>query len=444
MMSDIQKAYERFKAVSDIYTAYFNYYDGDQPLRYSVKRLEDAFDQKMVKFRENWCTVVIDAVMDRMELYGWSTADESVNDLLSKLWASSGLALESNEVHESAMICGESFLIGWQDEGRDLEFYYNDPRKAAVFYDPDHPKIKKFAAKWWDDDDGCHMVLYYPDRLEKYFARGRQMVEIDANAGGFRVFQLEVSERNPYGVIPVFHFRNALRIVKSDLKNVVELQDAVNKLLCDMMVTAEFDAFPARYVISNADIETLKNSPGQIWDLPAGFGEGQGTSVGTLEAANLANYSTQINDIASAIAVITSTPKHYFERTSAQVSGEALITMEAPLVKKVEKKRELFGDVWQEVAVFALLVSGITAQKSDIQPQWGPAESDQPLTETQVIKTYRDAGLPIKSAMRLAGYTEAEITVIEEEIAEEKQEQSDLVSLYLEQARNESAQENKI
>ena len=46
--------------------------------------------------------------------------------------------------------------------------------------------------------------------------------------------------------------------------------------------------------------------------------------------------------------------------------------------------------------------------------------------------------------MRLAGYTEAEITVIEEEIAEEKQEQSDLVSLYLEQARNESAQDNKI
>jgi hypothetical protein len=436
MMSDIQKAYERFKAVSDIYTAYFNYYDGDQPLRYSVKRLEDAFDQKMVKFRENWCTVVIDAVMDRMELYGWNTADESVNDLLSKIWASSGLALESNEVHESAMICGESFLIGWQDEGRDLEFYYNDPRKAAVFYDPDHPKVKKFAAKWWDDDDGCHMVLYYPDRLEKYFARGRQMVEIDANAGGFRVFQLEVSERNPYGVIPVFHFRNALRIVKSDLKNVVELQDAVNKLLCDMMVTAEFDAFPARYVISNADIETLKNSPGQIWDLPAGFGEGQGTSVGTLEAANLANYSDQINDIASAIAVITATPKHYFERTSAQVSGEALITMEAPLVKKVEKKRELFGDVWQEVAVFALLVSGITAQKSDIQPQWGPAEADQPLTETQVIKTYRDAGLPIRSAMRLAGYTEAEITVIEEEIAEERQNSEDLAAIYLNQARD--------
>ena len=442
-MSDIQKAYERFKAVSDIYTAYFNYYDGDQPLRYSAKRLEDAFDQKMVMFRQNWCSVVINACLDRMELYGWSTADDNINNLLSDLWSSSGLALESTEVHESAMICGESFLIGWQDEDRPLEFYYNDPRRAAVFYDPDHPRIKTFAAKWWDADDGCHMVLYYPDRLEKYIARGRQMVEIDDNAGGYRVFQLEVTETNPYGVIPVFHFRNALRIVKSDLKNVVELQDAVNKLLCDMMVTAEFDDFPARYVISNADIETLKN-PGQIWDLPAGFGEGQGTSVGTLEAANLANYSDQINGLASSIAIITNTPKHYFERTSAQVSGEALITMEAPLVKKVKQKRELFGDAWQEVAIFALLVSGITAQKSDIHPQWGPAESDQPLTETQVIKTYRDAGLPIRSAMRLAGYTEAEITVIEEEIAEGKQEQSDLVSLYLEQARNESAQENKI
>ena len=443
-MTDLQKAFERFKAVSDKYTAYFDYYDGDQPLRYSTKRLEEAFEQLNVKFRQNWCAVVINAVMDRMELYGWSAASEEITNLLSDLWSSSGLALEATEIHESAMICGESFLIGWQDEGQPLEFYYNDPRRCAVFYDDDHPRQKRFAAKWWDADDGCHMVLYYPDRLEKYFAMGRKMVEIDDKVGGFRVFQLDVSETNPYGMIPVFHFRNSLRIVKSELKNVTELQDAVNKLLCDMLVTSEFSAFPARYIISNADINQLKNSPNQIWDLPGGMDGQQGTQVGTLEAANLANYSQQIDEIATSIAVITNTPKHYFERSNASISGEALITMESPLVKKVEQKRELFGATWQEVAVFALAVSGVTAKKADIQPQWGAAESDLPLTETEIIKNYVDAGLPLKSALRLAGYTAAEIETIEQEMEEADQRNKDLADLYIQAARDKSAQEDRI
>lgn len=443
-MNDIQKAFERFKAVSDKYTMYFNYYDGDQPLRYSTKRLEDVFEQKLVKFRQNWCAVVINAVMDRMELYGWSAADESVNDLLSDLWASSGLALEATEVHESALICGESFLIGWQDDGQPLEFYYNDPRRCAVFYDDDHPRQKTFAAKWWDADDGCHMVLYYPDRLEKYFARGRKMIEIDDRTGGFRVFQLDVTETNPYGVIPVFHFRNALRTIKSDLKSVTELQDAVNKLLCDMLVTAEFAAFPARFVISNADIQQLKNAPSQIWDLPGSVEGQQDTQVGSLGAANLENYSNQINEIAASIAIITNTPKYYFESSRAAISGEALITMESPLVKKVEQKRELFGNTWQEVAVFALMVSGQTVAKADVQPQWGEAESNLPLTETEVIKNYVDAGLPLKSALRLAGYTAAEIETIEQEIEESEQRHKDLAELYIQAARDKSASEDRI
>ena len=115
-----------------------------------------------------------------------------------------------------------------------------------------------------------------------------------------------------------------------------------------------------------------------------------------------------------------------------------------PLVKKVYQKRELFGDVWQEVGQFALLANGYVIRKNDVTCQWTKAEADQPLTEAQIIVNYRNGGLPLKSALRLSGYTEAEIQIIEEEIAEERQAQSDLAALYLEQARDESARENRI
>ena len=443
-MNDLQKAFQHFKDVSLVYKAYFDYYDGDQPLRYSTKRLETAFDQIKTKFRENWCSVVIDAVLDRLELFGWSVANDAMNDVLADFWKESGLALESNEVHESALVCGESFLIGWQDEGEQPEFYYNDPRRCACFYDENHPRQKSFAAKWWDADDGCHMILYYPDRLEHYIAPNKTMKDISAKSNA-RSFQLDEEgvETNPYGIIPVFHFRNSLRTIKSDLKNVTEPQDGINKLFCDMMVTAEFGAFPARYIISSADIDELRNAPNQIWDLPAGLEGQQPTQVGTLEAANLANYSDQIDHLASFIAAATRTPKHYFlEKTAGQISGEALITMEAPLVKKVMRKRELFGDTWQEVAVFAAQMLGYNIAKKDVEIQWGNAESDQPVTETQVIKGYRDSGLPLKSALRLSGYTPDEINIIEEEMTEEKQSDADMAKAYLDYTRMVTSQQN--
>jgi hypothetical protein len=443
-MSDLQRAFDHFKDVYLRYCAYYDYFDGNQPLRYSTERLKDAFQQIRPKFRQNWCSVVINSVLDRMELYGWSIADETLNAVLAEVWSDTGLSLESNEVHESALVCGESFLIGWREEGQPIEFYFNDPRRAACFYDSDRPKVKTYAAKWWDSDDGCHMLLYYPDRLERYIAPGKKMSEMRAEESGSFVLEADGISPNPFGVIPVFHFRNSLRSHESDLKNVTEIQDAINKLFCDMMVTAEFSAFPARYVISSADIQPLKNAPNQIWDLPAGLEGQQNTQVGTLEASNLNNYSNQIEALAQSISSITRTPRHYFEHQSTQISGEALITMEAPLVKKVQQKRELYGDVWQEVGAFALLAMGYVVRKNDIQPQWGKAEADQPLTETQIIMNYRSAGLPLKSALRLSGYTQAEIDIIEAEKAEERAEQEDLAGLYLEQARNESARENRI
>ena len=444
-MSDVKRAFEHFKDVYLKYCAYYDYFDGNQPLRYSTERLKLAFEQIRPKFRQNWCAVVINAVLDRMELYGWSVADEQMNAVLADVWAEAGLSLESAEVHESALVCGESFLIGWKDEGQPIEFYFNDPRRAACFYDSDRPKIKTYAAKWWDSDDGCHLLLYYPDRLERYLAAGKTMSELRTQDGA-NAFRLEPDgiSANPFGVIPVFHFRNSLRSHESDLKNVTEIQDAINKLFCDMMVTAEFSAFPARYVISSAEIDTLQNAPNMIWDLPAGLEGQQNTQVGTLEAANLNNYSGQIEALAQSISSITRTPRHYFEHQSGQISGEALITMEAPLVKKVQQKRELYGDVWQEVGQFALLVNGYVIRKNDVQPQWGQAEADQPLTEAQILTSYRSAGLPLRSALRICGYTDAEIQLVEEEAAAEKQAQADLAALYLETARNESAQENRI
>jgi len=62
-----------------------------------------------------------------------------------------------------------------------------------------------------------------------------------------------------------------------------------------MLVTAEFNAAPMKYVISNAEgLEDLVTAPNRIWTIPAGDGQGGGgnTQVGQFGAADAEQAAT--------------------------------------------------------------------------------------------------------------------------------------------------------
>lgn len=415
-MSDLEKAFTALNAKKPIYDEYFAYYDGDQPVMYTAKRLEELFKGLDADFTENWAAVVIDAVRDRINMIS-IRGDEDTQEVLNYYWDESELKLESDAVHEAALVTGEAFVIVWPDEEGVPQAYYNDPRLVHCFYDAEQPRVMTFAAKWWvTDDKNTRMTLYYHDRLEYYEAKGNQ----PAMASAFQA--LETSQApNPYNQIPVFHFRLGRRGKGSDLKNVIPIQNGINKLLADMMVAAEYGAFKQRYVISNADVQgKLKNAPNEVWDLPAGDGTGQETQAGEFDITPLENYLKAINDLSMAISSITRTPKHYFFQIGSNLSGEALDAMEDPLNKKAKDRIDAFKPVWQAVAAFMLTIGGMTTNKRDVDAVFEPPRTQQPFTEAQTIQMYTAAQIPLKTAARRVGWTSTEIEQMEQDRAEEQ------------------------
>ena len=407
--NDLQKA---FKAISDKRSRLdllWRYVNGNQPLRYSTEKLRDAFGQINVHFEQNWCAVVLDAVLDRLVLKGWDVEKKVLNDILDEIWSRLSISLDAYDVHRAALATGEGYLIAWKTNN-DIEIYYNDPRLCHVFYDPERPKVKRFAAKWFRAEDGSHrMTLYYPDRLEHYTApRKDTLISYKAFIPG-----APPTEPNPYGEIPVFHFRSP-----GELSKILTLQDAVNKMLADMMVAAEFGAFMQRWIISTADPGDLKNAPRENWWIPAGDGSSQASSVGQFAATPLDNYLGAIDKLAGAIAIISRTPKHYMFNTGASLSGEALLAMEAPLTKKVKQYQERLGIVWQEVGCFILK---LLEQKTEgVQAIWERAESVQPFTEAQSIQLEVASGIPLITVLRRRGWGQDEINSMLKDIAEER------------------------
>lgn len=419
-MSDLQRAFAALNGKVSEYDKLFNYAEGIQPLVYSTQRLIEAFRDIRAHFQQGWCSVVIDAAMDRIVLKGLAALDADQTRQLAQVWHGNQVQLEAYEAHRSALITGEAFVIVWKNEAGEFEIYYNDPRLCHVFYEADNPKKKEFAAKWYaDESEGTwRMTLYYEDRLEYYSSNSKDR---PSTARSFHPDEEAPVAPNPYGEIPVFHLRTSRSGAKSDMNGILSLQDAVNKLLADMMVAAEYGAFKQRYVISNADTGALKNSPSEIWSIPAGDGVGQQTQVGEFSETNLGMYLDAIDKLASSIGVISRTPKHYFYTAGANLSGEALLAMESPLVKRVVQREENFSPTWQEIGAFILkLESNQVVEPAEIMTVWAPPSTIQPRTEAETRQLAVTAGLPLITQLRREGWAESDIKMMQQDQADQQ------------------------
>ena len=431
-MSDLQKAFDTIIKKQSLVKTAWNYYNGDQPLKYSTERLKEAFDRMNTRFVQNWCALVVDSVLERLQLSGVDVDNKDDNEEIDMLWSRYHIDVEAMEVHRTVEVTSEAYVIIWKEEDT-VDFYVNDPEMCHAFYKADKPKVKEYAAKMWQDGDEWHMTLYYPDRFEYYTAKSK---DVPSSANSFKMDE-DSPKDNPYKVIPVFHFK-----AQSDLKNILTMQDAINKLFADMMVASEYGSFPQRYIINNGNVSALKNGANIIWNVPGSDGEGQDTEVGQFEAAPLAGYLEAMGSITNNIAIISRTPKHYFMNSGANISGDALIAMEAPLVKKVQSIQKVLKPVWQEAMSFMMLLEGKQIDPVDINLVWEPILSVQPLAEAQAMKLNFEMGVPIVTIMRWMGKTTAEIQQLLDDMKKQKAIESSVAQAVLNSIRDTTAQEN--
>lgn len=150
--------------------------------------------------------------------------------------------------------------------------------------------------------------------------------------------------------------------------------------------------------------------------------------MGQFTATDMNNFVAQIQHYISSLAVISRTPKHYFDSSGAP-SGESLIVQEAPLVKKCDKLIARFEVEVRALGEFLLLLDGKKVDKGKIKPKFSDTQSTMPLTdadiktkEAAVIETKQRIGISRKQALIELGYTEDEI----EEMDKDKQKEAEL------------------
>jgi hypothetical protein len=402
---------------------YESYYDGRHPLQFATSKFREAFGALFSAFADNWCQIVVDAAVERLRVVGFRV-NEKVADEAWALWQANGLDVESVIAHTEAGKNGRAFLLVDPNEGEPL-ITVEHASQVIVAHDPANRRHRLAAAKRWLGDDGFqYLTLYLPDVVLKY--ESAESVDAPRARLGETVWVPRSGElaevSNPLGVVPVIPLENkpgVLGVAHSDLEPAIPLQNAINKLCTDMIVTSEYGAFPQRVVTGvevPKDPETgqplaqaeMKAAMSRLWTFkPAD------ARVTDLAAADLSNFVNAIEMFVTHLAAQTRTPPHYLLAKLVNMSGDALSVAEAGLVSKCRSKTLFFSDPWEEAMALALQASGTAVETAECEAIWANPEriAQGQLVDAAVKK--RTLGVPLPVIWLELGYTPEQITEME-------------------------------
>lgn len=411
------------------YKNYADYYDGKHPLLFATEKFRNVFGPLFQEFADNLCPTVVDSVADRLRVESWDGKDAVA---ASELWDAQDMDRVMAEVFTKAGTYGDSFVICWPNKDKDPVYWAHDPDQVCVEYDDedDPGLIVKGAKNWITKDERARINLYYDGKIEKWVTRNK------VKAGALPDKEDEWVPTNDgknvikheYGM-PIFHFGNGAapgQFGVSDLRDVIPLQDTLNKSVCDMLVAMEFVAYPQRYATGlqvEMDSDTGKPirapfTPGvdRVW---AAAGD---VKFGEFSSADLANFLNVQNNVRAEIARVSGTPPHELNLETTWPTGEALRVSEGRTIKKTIKRQTSYRGVIAAATAFGLTVSGKTSDKKNLRPVWANPNPHNPLLDAETALVKIQAGVSKTQALIELGYDEKKVKemLAEAEAAAEK------------------------
>lgn len=441
------------------------YYEGDVPVLFAYDLIQQYLKSTVDRYRINFAKMVVDAVANRLEIASVVVPTSGpLTVLLNKIYKKNRMHRKGRTVHRRTAMYGDAYLFVWPENPDDpsikFDVHYNNPKTTRAIYSREHPDRVEYVIKMWREPSPLGPMtwranLYYPEHIEKWIAQigdknTSNTVHPEASAASpegappldsTKWDEMEEEHvNNPYGVIPIFHFRNDEPYGKPRHKDVYGAQDAINKLSALTVHTADFQGFPQRYGLAdpNAAVGGAGDDthPWDDDDEPGPTGNsavesGPGTFIrlegvraaGSFPAADPKNFMDPARFFLRAMAQISTTPLRFFDPMGEPPSGEALRAMDAPLDKDAVDFQDMLEEPWADVYEFMLKVLGKKVAPEDrgsadpddpdgdlqVDVQWKPVSTVDDTTGWDTIRKKIDAGVPAKQALMEAGYSQPQV-----------------------------------
>lgn len=332
-----------------------DYYEGDHELAFATDKFKAAFGGQFKELADNWMALVVDSVEERLNVEGFRFGDDSAADADAwYVWQANNLDAESGLGHLEALATGTAYaLIDWTGSagsrnGKDVPVVtIEDPTQVIHATEPGNRRVRAAALKRWRDDieNEERAVLYLPDTV----------FQLRRNRGKWDTIE-EIP--NPLGVVPVVPIENRTRLLGEGVaehRNVIPLQNAVNKLVADLIVASEYAAFFQRWATGIDVPQDEQGNPVAPFDVGLNkllVDTNPDAKFGAFPATDLTAYVRAIELGIQHIASQSRTPPHYLlGQAGSFPSGEPIAVTEA--VRTANRGWTTMGDVQVGDLVFA-------------------------------------------------------------------------------------------
>ncbi len=368
-----------------------------------------------------------------------SEEEKLLDEAVSKIWRDNEMDIEAPEIHQKMLEYGDAYLfVGLNDDEDEkdkdrVDLFFNSPKNVRILYEDENPRKKRLAIKRWEigpkNNKRIRLNLYYGHGTHKFISKG---ASDRSGAADFQVYVDDSTDENGYlvnesGEIPFFHFRTSRPYGTPEHKKAYGAQDALTKIITNMMSTSDFAAFPQRWALQETGTTTdddldwdedgadekkpaelqsqLISGPGRIWPLR------NMKAVGQFQAADMEQFLKPLNTFTGLMAAVTATPVSYFlvtiGATNTAISGESQRKGESPFISKVNNRQLSAEASWQDAVGYGLRLRGLEAE---VKVRWAPLQIVSGKEGWEAVQAQQKAGVPVRQTLLEAGYTEAEVT----------------------------------
>ena len=429
----IARLYKRLVGRRDEIDFYDEYYRGEHPLPWLAPQARDEFRRILKMTRSNYMGLVVDAQVERMQLEGFRVdpEDEKPDADAWRIWQANNLDDLFDQGILEATIGGTAYLhVAPNPQREDTPYIWVEhASQMIVEYEPGTNRRARAAAlKVWDDDwtGQIHATLQLPAQIYKYRAdRPRE-----GSTAAPEWFEREVAGEqpngqriNPLGVVSVVELPNNPRLLTggvSELFDLTDIQDRINKTIADRLITQDYGAFPQKWASAWPD-EDEDGNPNTI-DIGRNrmvTTEVAETKFGQWDAAPLDPYSAAKREDVKDIASRSRTPAQYLLGEMSNVNGETLKASESGLISKVRQRLRPHSEGVEEAQRLARKAAGLSEVGEGMEAIWRSPEyrTEGELTDA-VVKRLQTGIASLRQARTDVGYSEATIRRLETEDAE--------------------------
>jgi len=422
-----------------------DYYRGKEGrLRFASDEFKEYFTKRFDGFSDNWCAVVADTTVERIEYLGMRLDGKRKADAtLERAWERGEAKRKLGEAILMMNIAKRAYGLVWPD-GR---ITFENPDSAAIL--TNHRTGKTGAGLLLAQDDkfeygqlfipaarsGVEVIELQREKLA--LENGERRIAPDANAWQFSNKPIK---RLKFDAVPLVEMSNKALLDNdpiSDIEGVASAQDAINLVWAYTLNALDYLSLPGRVVMNGEKpVEEILDEDGNvIGSRPAELDalirdriswlEGEGLSISEWSAGSVDGFAKIIELAVAHVAAQTRTPAHYLLSTGSNTPATGYDLAEAGLVSKVKERMTYVAPAIKELNRLVAIAGGDTKKAEQIATGKVLWASPQYRSEAQLVDALvklRQIGFPLEFIAEQYGLEPKEVKRVMKMIADEQSE----------------------